>query len=174
MPLSCATGSLKIKINNHFFGGSMKGLKGAWLAAIVCGILAASCIWLGLQSDKLAADLKDHSKQAVATVEKVQWKEKALSGTEKKFTIDVSFQTENKEKVLVNLSVSSDVGKSIRDNDQKTVNVVYLPESPEKARLADDKEDDGSYSYLFALVFIALGAYRLFKGYKDAKVATAA
>lgn len=148
----------------------MKGLKGAWLAAVLCCIFAATCVWLGVKSDKVAAALKDHAKEAVATVEKVQWKEKALTGSEKKFTIDVSFQTENKETVLANLSVSSAVGKNIRDTNQKTVNIVYLPESPETARLADDKEDDGSYMYWFALGFIALGTFRLYKGYKEVKV----
>lgn len=152
----------------------MKGLKGAWLAAILCCIFAATCVWLGLKSDKVAATLKDHAKEAVATVEKVQWKEKALTGSEKKFTIDISFQTENKEKVLVNLSVSSELGKNIRDTNQKTVNIVYLPESPETARLAEDKEDDGSSMYWFALGFIVLGSFRLYKGYKEVKVASAA
>lgn len=152
----------------------MKGLKGAWLAAILCCIFAAICAWTGLKSNQVATALKDHAKEAVATVEKVQWKEKALTGSEKKFSIDVSFQPENKQKILVTLSVSSELGKNIRDTNQKWVNIVYLPESPETARLADDKEDDGSSMYWFALGFIALGSFRLYKGYKEVKVASAA
>lgn len=107
--------------------------------------------------------ISDHGKTVEATVDKVTWKEKAVSGREKGFKIEVHFETESKQAVQATLSVSKAEGQRFRDTDASSVKIKYLPEAPSTVILADAK-DDSSFmmgaGVVLALVGVGIFVYR--------------
>jgi len=137
-------------------------LKSALLppALVVIGIVLAIG---GYQDGRNFKAIANHGKTAEATVDQVTWKEKAISGREKGFKIDVHFQTEDKQTVNTTLSVSKAEGQRFRDTPDDKVMVKYLPEAPQTVILANAKDDSVAMEIagaVMALVGIGIFVYR--------------
>lgn len=144
--------------------GLFSGLFKGWLGAVLTLIVGISAIFAGYSIDQDTIAFKDHGKEATAIVEQVEWKEKLVTGKEKKFKIEISFETEKKEAIKTKLSVSAEQGKALRDSDDAKVKIIYLPESPDTVRLIEDKGESGTFAYVLgvlALLWAAFSVYRL-------------
>jgi LPXTG-motif cell wall-anchored protein len=107
--------------------------------------------------------IADHGKVVEASVDRVTWKEKAVSGREKGFKIEVHFETEAKQAVQATLSVSKAEGQRFRDTDASSVTIKYLPEAPSTVILADAKDESGVMMIaggVLALVGAGIFVYR--------------
>ena len=73
--------------------GLFSGLFKGWLGAVLTLIVGIGAIFAGYSIDQDTIAFKDHGKEATAIVEQVEWKEKLVTGKEKKFKIEISFET---------------------------------------------------------------------------------
>ena len=115
--------------------------------------------------------IADHGKTVEATLDQVTWKEKAVSGREKGFKLEVHFETEAKQPVKTTISVSKDVGQRYRDGNGDKVQVKYLPESPNTVILADAKDESGvmmAAGGALALIGVGIFVYRRRKASAEA------
>ncbi|UXI68048.1 DUF3592 domain-containing protein [Tahibacter amnicola] len=134
------------------------------IAALIIG--GPLFIVAGFNESKKMKAMDDHGKTAEAVVESVEWKRKR--GSDRSFTVNVQFETEDKQRITKNnLSVSTELGKQLRDGgDNATVQVKYLPEDPHTVIMADHKDNSGFMYGAGAVAFlvgVGILVYRLRK-----------
>lgn len=127
-------------------------------ALVLIGIIVIVAGYSERQTSKAIAD---HGKAVSAQIESIEWKEKGLSKKESGFKATIVFETEDKQQISTTVTVSKDMGKQIRDNDDVTeLPIKYLPEDPHTVVLAD--HEDGSGFMLVAgaaLILLGVGIF---------------
>jgi len=137
-------------------------------ALILIGVIA---IIAGYSEHQTSQAIADHGKAVSAKIESIEWKEKGLSKKESGFKASIVFETEDKQQISTTVTVSKDMGKQIRDNDEVTeLPIKYLPENPHTVVLADD-EDGSGFMFVVGAALILLGVGMFIYRRKKAQIA---